>query len=352
MRLAMFLSNKTYLAKWLVHYSLPILTLSLACGGNEGPVIDVDGAAGAGGSGLGGRGVDEGGTDASPPDGSSPVKMFPRLAVGNSFGCAIDRGGIARCWGEPQIDVGQTNSPQVVLAGVWSTSNCTQGIDSLGNLVSWGAPESVCVDRPRQDLVDIFQGNSGGCAVKADGSLTCWGSRWTSDPPPPGMFSRVAVTAYDACALDDSGEPNCWGRSREIRLAPPKGERFLQIVAGDLHFCALSVTNKVHCWGIGIPTDPNDTSSSDTVFRGQASPPDGDFTYLASGRYHSCAIRTNGSTVCWGYNESGQAQPIQEQFIEIDGGFSNTCGITKDLRVVCWGSNTGNRSTPPADLKL
>jgi len=134
-------------------------------------------------------------------------------------------------------------------------------------------------------------------------------------------------------------------------LAPPKGGRFLQIVAGDLHFCALSVTNKVHCWGIGIPTDPNDTRS-DTDFRGQASPPDGDFTYLASGRYHSCAIRTNGSTVCWGYNKSGQAQPIQEQFIEIDGGLSNTCGITKDLRVVCWGSNTGNRSTPPADLKL
>jgi hypothetical protein len=196
------------MTKWMVRYSVPILTLSLACGSNDGPDI-VDGAAGADGSGMGGQKVDAGGTDATRLDGSSSPQMFSRIALGEDFGCVIGRGGSARCWGEPQTDVGQTNSPQVVFAGIWSTSNCMQGIDSVGNLVSWGAPEGLCVDQPREafDIVDVFQSNSGGCAVRADGSLTCWGRRWNSTPPPLGEFHRVAVSRVDACALDDAGEP-------------------------------------------------------------------------------------------------------------------------------------------------
>ncbi|MCY4584047.1 MAG: hypothetical protein OXE50_14820, partial [Chloroflexi bacterium] len=35
---------------------------------------------------------------------------------------------------------------------------------------------------------------------------------------------------------------------------------------------------------------------------GQATPPEGEFTSVSAGRYHSCGVMIDGSAVCWGSN--------------------------------------------------
>ena len=60
---------------------------------------------------------------------------------------------------------------------------------------------------------------------------------------------------------------------------------------------------------------------------------------LSSGSHHTCALREDGTLVCWGSNDSGQATPPQgEQFASISSGAGYTCGLRPDGSPLCWGS--------------
>ena len=94
---------------------------------------------------------------------------------------------------------------------------------------------------------------------------------------------------------------------------------------GDYHTCALREDGSAVCWG-----------SDD---EGQASPPAGEtFAALSSGDYHTCALREDGSAVCWGSDDEGQASPpTGETFAAISSGGSHTCALRADRTAVCWG---------------
>ena len=40
---------------------------------------------------------------------------------------------------------------------------------------------------------------------------------------------------------------------------------------------------------------------------GQWDLPRGQFTHISAGGFHNCALRTGGSAVCWGNNDTGQS---------------------------------------------
>jgi alpha-tubulin suppressor-like RCC1 family protein len=73
---------------------------------------------------------------------------------------------------------------------------------------------------------------------------------------------------------------------------------------------------------------------------------------IESGYEHSCALRSNGTISCWGYNSSGQlgiGSTSVRQFPVIVSGISNavdisvgndiTCALLSDKTVKCWGPN-------------
>ncbi|MBF0362604.1 MAG: hypothetical protein HQK49_16410 [Oligoflexia bacterium] len=76
-------------------------------------------------------------------------------------------------------------------------------------------------------------------------------------------------------------------------------------------------------------------------------------TVLALGGAHSCAIKNDGSVVCWGENDDNQSTPPKglEDVKSISLGDFHSCAIKNDGSVVCWGDNDDNRSTPPKGLK-
>ena len=86
-----------------------------------------------------------------------------------------------------------------------------------------------------------------------------------------------------------------------------------------------------------------------------------DATAVATGRFHACAIRANGTVWCWGANESGQlgngataqsaaavqvtktdATPLTG-IVEIKAGFNHVCGRGANGQVFCWGANNENQ---------
>lgn len=132
---------------------------------------------------------------------------------------------------------------------------------------------------------------------------------------------------------------------------------------GELHGCGLKEDGSVSCWGAGSTGDDScDEDLTLTVNSGQDQPPAGPFEYLASGSYHSCAVRTDGTIACWGAGttdtdcseteiECGQAMPPSEGgFVQVAGGFTHSCGLKETGKVVCWGSDSFGRSSPPPEL--
>ena len=66
-------------------------------------------------------------------------------------------------------------------------------------------------------------------------------------------------------------------------------------------------------------------------------PPAGSFTAVSTGDRHSCALRSDGSVVCWGWNEYGQATPPAGSFTAVSTGGAHSCALRSDGSVVCWG---------------
>jgi alpha-tubulin suppressor-like RCC1 family protein len=111
----------------------------------------------------------------------------------------------------------------------------------------------------------LSSGRNFACAVRADGTLACWGGGvvGSSNPrplplPPSGTFSSVGVGDTHACALRTDGTAECWGASSEPPLTPPTGTfQQLETAAAlvDLfgltrdYACGLRFDGSMTCWG-------------------------------------------------------------------------------------------------------
>ena len=77
------------------------------------------------------------------------------------------------------------------------------------------------------------------------------------------------------------------------------------------------------------------------------------FSAITTGPYHVCALRPDGSVVCWAGQDRGETIPPEgERFMSIASAFQVTCGLRHDGTPVCWGSDEWDRTTPPEDEKF
>ncbi len=103
--------------------------------------------------------------------------------------------------------------------------------------------------------------------------------------------------------------------------------------AGNYHTCAVRTDGTVACWGWDE--------------YGQSSPPSGMFTTVSAGDIHTCGIRTDGTVSCWGDSTNGKSSPPTGTFTAISAGISHTCAIRTDGSADCWGDDTDGQSTVP-----
>ena len=81
------------------------------------------------------------------------------------------------------------------------------------------------------------------------------------------------------------------------------------------------------------------------------------FSEITAGPYHVCALRPDGSVVCWAGQDRGETIPPEgERFMSIASEFQLTCGLRHDGTPVCWGTDEnqggGGRAIPPEDEKF
>jgi signal peptidase I len=304
-------------------------------------------------------------------------------AGGDAHSCVVADDGTVLCWGEnSEEQLGDGTSTDryrpVTVLGVGGT-----GV--LGDIVA----------------VDAGDGGAFTCAVDDSGAMYCWGRNnkgqlgvgTTTDSATPvqvvgvgGSGTLTGITALGlgtehACAVNGSGAVFCWGNgadgrrgdgttgnsSTPVQVVGVGGSGTLSgiagVVAGESHTCARTTGGAVYCWGRndrGQLGDGTTTSSSSPV---QVKGVGGSGTLsgvmaLAAGKKFVCAVRTDGTVVCWGENNEEQlgdgtstnrSTPVQ--VIGVGGagtltgavaaaaGESHVCARRTDGSAVCWGRN-------------
>jgi alpha-tubulin suppressor-like RCC1 family protein len=291
--------------------------------------------------------------DPATPSESTPVVApntagTQQLSVGHRHACVLDATGQVQCWGsnfEGQNGVPSSTTavyPPNVIASLGSIARVTAsgrttcvvttngdvecfGRGGNGELANGAFNSSV---GPASTLVhgasDVALGTTGGCALLADGTVSCWGdfdgakgAAETTNTPAMAMLDHVTKLSahfYHQCALAN-GKVVCWGGDQSGELG--RGSRAVQpspqtvnlpgiptaIAAEGAGACAI-VAGSVYCWGrndygqIGNNTRIDQLSPMLVAGGSNA-------TGLAAYFQHVCAWNASGAQ-CWGSDYDGE----------------------------------------------
>ncbi len=255
------------------------------------------------------------------------------IAAGPTYACAVLSNGSVRCWGDNsdgQLGVG--NATAVLSATV-----------SLGAGVTATA---------------VAAGSNNVCAILTGGGVLCWGDNnfgefglgstvipdsTTQAPSTYGNAvlksdrTAAALTAGSTfnCARLDDGEGECWGYDGfgELGIGSTQSigdnevpgnagivaigsTAITSIMAGSAHTCALLADGAgLKCWG---DNSSGELGQGDTVRRGNSTsnepvqipaikfPTGLTVSAVSTGNVHTCALLSDGSVKCWGWNDRGQ----------------------------------------------
>jgi alpha-tubulin suppressor-like RCC1 family protein len=181
------------------------------------------------------------------------------------------------------------------------------------------------------DVVDVSAGYTHSCALRAGGALVCWGSNFYGELGDGTLAQRLDPTPVDwlrgtpvdveaghnfTCALRADGTVACWGanvgnvlgereavRSRAFPLPVPGVSEVSSLRVAGMHACGLRTTGTVVCWGL-VPGRP------DALPPRTAMPAEveglSDVVEIAVADDHDCARTRGGAVWCWGSNRFGQ----------------------------------------------
>jgi alpha-tubulin suppressor-like RCC1 family protein len=289
-------------------------------------------------------------------------------------GCARWANGTTKCWGR---------GPGTLAAG-------STGYDD--------EPRSVV--HSLDGATDFALGESLGCAVMPDATAVCWGrnddgqvgdgTTTTRLAPTPvrGLrnVAQVVVGDRSACARHLDGTVSCWGSDdsgqlgdgvktdRRVPRKVPELRGVVELAGATVHTCARLDDGRITCWGnnwggtLGDGKEGIDASPP-VVVVGLAR-----VIQVATSHTHGCAIRDDGTLLCWGDGTRGvlgdgmqmrrltpvavkwSVEPVTSQGLggrrvaEIAVGDIGACARLDDGSLRCWGGNEhGEVDTRGAD---
>jgi alpha-tubulin suppressor-like RCC1 family protein len=313
--------------------------------------------------------------DSNIPVAVSNLANVSAVASGGAHSCALDKtNGSVACWG---------------LGGFGQL-----GDGSFGNLATSNTPVRV------SGLVGVTAITSGhffSCALNANATVSCWGDDSAgqlgngtggsigSIQTTPTLISNLTnvttITAGEdhACALKTNGTVSCWGRGDRgelgngqsltsltpVDVKDPSSTVAHGVILADVkalyggfqHTCAVKTTGDVLCWGrnaagmLGYGVYGTVTNATVPVLA--TSLAGLSISSIAIGGAHACALKADGTAVCWGLGTDGQlgdgtsgttvysTAPVDVAGLtdatEIAAGGTTTCARTSNGNAFCWG---------------
>jgi alpha-tubulin suppressor-like RCC1 family protein len=215
--------------------------------------------------------------------GTNVLPGVAQVSAGFLFTCAVLTNGTANCWGSNfggALGDGTTtnrSNPVQVLA-----SGDTQGVNVLAGVkhVSAGGDSHVC-------------------ALLTDDTVNCWGS---NDSGQLGDGTTVdRSNPVEVLASGDTQGTNVLGG-------------VAQVSAGEFHTCAVLTDGTARCWGanpngqLGDGTAVDRSNPVQVLASGDTQGANmlAGVAQIAASTSYTCALLTDGTANCWGFNRSGK----------------------------------------------
>ncbi len=278
-----------------------------------------------------------------------------QIIAGRNHSCARTTTGAVYCWGSnasgqlgdgttinhltPTLITGQTFS--FIASGANADHTC--GITSAGALRCWGANSQgqlgdnsitsrsspVNVSGATSGVTHVSCGALHTCMVKA-GAVWCWGYNST------GQLGDGTTSA------------------QLVPVATSLTTGYVQVAAGEAHSCARSSSGAARCWGDNSSYQIGDGTSTRRTTPTAVSGLSSGVTWITTGSYHTCALKSDGTTACWGWNNRGQCGtggcsgtlytpydiPALTGALDLTSGHQFNCVRLDSGRLSCWGDNT------------
>ncbi|MEE2786438.1 MAG: MopE-related protein [Myxococcota bacterium] len=208
---------------------------------------------------------------------------FDEIAAGTSpHICVLAREtGLPICWGqEGQVDARVLMPPAIPMRAISSGENFSCGLRrDNGEAICWGTNVRDALTAPVGIAYQaIDSGANHTCAIRdnLERRIDCWGLNLAGMlNVPAGEYAQVSVGDSTACAVKTDGTMSCWGRGRENernqfgQAIAPDGI-YSGVSVGGYHACAVrSDTSVIECWGAGKLPYENDN----LIHWGQSTPP-------------------------------------------------------------------------------
>ena len=245
------------------------------------------------------------------------ITSVAQVSAGKYHTCAVKTDGSAWCWGlNASGQLGDNGTHQTC-----SGNDCS--------------PTPVAVSTLGSGVATVGAGRDHACALKTDGSVWCWG-------------------ANNHLQLGDGSTTN---RPTPV-LVSNLGSGVLQLSVGMRHNCLVKTNGSAWCWGQNLEGRLGNGTTNNSSSPVQVSGMDQQVDSISAGGHYSCLVKTNGSAWCWGDNSSGQlgdgtrtrkTSPVEVSSMGSgvaqvsaggnEGSYETTCAVKTNGSTWCWGEN-------------
>ena len=193
-----------------------------------------------------------------------------------------------------------------------TTSPPTTTISTTTTTTTTTLPPVTPDFEPGEFDFSLSVGSSHACILLETGNITCWGANDWGQLGNGETSDYIDLVEYAEIEIPCSGS-DCDGLSlmEQISFGSAAIESIgdaTDIAAGSNHTCALHTDGTVSCWGYNRSGQLGNGKSGDNEFSAQPIkiPGIADATAIDTGGWHNCALHADGTVSCWGYNDDGQ----------------------------------------------
>jgi alpha-tubulin suppressor-like RCC1 family protein len=302
---------------------------------------------------VGQLGLGSNGSGVAAPSRVNTSLQFKQIAAGWAFTCGLATDGAAWCWGDGDDGtLGQgsfTNSTAPIAVNGGHVFTTIQAGDN--HVCGVANQQGFCWGGNNYGMLGNGSTNDASSPQPVSGSHA-W--QW------------IGTGALHSCGLTTTGAAWCWGYAEDGELGNGSlaeveahvpgevagGHTFVQLSVGDWHTCGRTADGSLWCWGWNGYGQLGDGTTVDAATPVKVSGSDS-YVEVSASSWATCGRLASGAVKCWGGNEDGELgdgttvnrstpTPIVGGHLiaSLSQGLGyHHCGIRTDGRTVCWGWN-------------